>query len=451
MSDIQTPNLINLGPHNGIWIQTESGFVEISVFETGVAPRFRLYFYDFDGKNAPTPQATDIILETIRPSGTCQNFIFTEAEEFLEATNELPEPHEFTIKLKINHNEHTQVYDAQFTEEAHTHAGPDHSHGHDHSKHDHDHGAGILGWFKGKFAHSHSIAEKTDAAMESNERGIRTLKISLVILAITALFQVIVVFISGSVALLADTIHNFADAATSLPLWVAFALARRGANRGYTYGYGKIEDVAGVIILMIIFFSACLAAYESIIKIIHPIPMGNLGWVAAAAIIGFIGNEWVAIYRIHVGKDIGSAALVADGYHARVDGFTSLAVLLGVMGTWMGFPIIDPLVGVGITIAILFIVKDAAKSIWVRLVDGIELEILEQIEHAPIHVSGVIAVQEVRARWLGHRVYTDIVINVDPNLTVREADALAKKVEQSLHNHVRLLGSAVIRIRSATP
>ncbi len=305
----------------------------------------------------------------------------------------------------------------------------------------------MWGKLRGLFGHSHSIADKTDTAMESHELGIKTLKTTLLILGVTAAFQLAIVLASGSVALLADTIHNFADASTSIPLWIAFALARRGASRKFTYGYGKVEDVAGVLIVLIIFFSACVAAYESIRKIIHPMPIDNLGWVIAAAIVGFIGNEWVAMYRIRVGKQIGSAALVADGYHARVDGFTSLAVLLGVVGVWIGLPIIDPLVGVGITIAILFIVKDAAKSVWVRLIDGIEPEILAEIEHAPTHVSGVTRVHDVRARWIGHRVHTDVVIDVNPDLSVREADEMAKKVEQELRNHVRLLGSAVVRVR----
>lgn len=210
--------------------------------------------------------------------------------------------------------------------------------------------------------------------------------------------------VSGSVALLADTIHNFADAGTSIPLWIAFSLARRGASRRFTYGYGKTEDVAGVLIVLIIFFSACVAAYEAVMKIIYPQPMTHLWWVAAAAIIGFVGNEAVAVFRIRVGRDIGSAALVADGQHARVDGFTSLSVLLGVVGILLGFPIVDPIVGVGISIAILFIVKDAATAVWLRLIDGIEPEILAEIEHAPTHVTGVEGVDEVRARWVGHKV-----------------------------------------------
>ena len=174
--------------------------------------------------------------------------------------------------------------------------------------------------------------------------------------------------------------------------------------------------------------------------------MQHLWWVAAAAVIGFVGNEAIAIFRIKVGKEIGSAALVADGKHARVDGFTSLSVLMGVIATWFGFPIIDPLVGVAISIAILFIVKDASIAIWNRLIDGIEPEILAEIEHAPMHILGVRAVREVRARWMGHKVYGDVIIEVDPLLSVDKADALAKEVEASLREHIRLLGTAVVRV-----
>jgi cation diffusion facilitator family transporter len=333
---------------------------------------------------------------------------------------------------------------------------PDHSqHHHDHGhaqhehNHDHGHGSGVFGWLRRLYAHSHSIAEKTDSAMESSERGIRALKISLVALGTTAAVQLIIVLLSGSVALLADTIHNFADAATSIPLWIAFSLTRRRASRRFTYGYGKTEDVAGVVIVLIIFFSACVAGYESVRKIIHPQPVVQLGWVALAAVIGFLGNEAVAVFRIRVGREIGSAALIADGQHARVDGFTSLAVLIGVLGVYFGYPILDPIVGMLITIAILFIVKDAALSIWVRLIDGIEPEILAQIEHAPMHVDGVRAVRDVRARWLGHRVYSDVTIEVDPVLSVKDADGISDAVQKSLHDHVRLLGNAVVRVRSA--
>jgi cation diffusion facilitator family transporter len=334
---------------------------------------------------------------------------------------------------------------AHGTGQPHPHA---HTSGHVHS-HDHNHGSGVLGWLRGTFAHSHNIEDKIDETMETNEHGIWALKISLVGLGLTAIMQVLIVAISGSVALLADTIHNFADAATSIPLWIAFALARRGASRRFTYGYGKTEDVAGVVIVGVIFFSACVAAYEAVMKIIHPQPITHLWWVAAAALIGFIGNEAVSVFRIGVGKEIGSAALVADGYHSRVDGFTSLAVLIGVIGVALGVPVLDPIVGVGITIAILFIVKDAATAVWQRLIEGIEPEILGQIEHAPMHVAGVQEVQRVRARWLGHKVHTDVEIGIDPELSVREANTIAEAVARAVRDHVRNLGEVAVQVRPA--
>ncbi len=326
--------------------------------------------------------------------------------------------------------------------------GDDHGHGHTHGPggHGHDHGTGLLGWFRGTFAHSHSIEDKTDAALESNARGIWALKWSLVGLGATALFQVIIVLISGSVSLLADTIHNFGDATTSLPLWLAFALTRRGVSRRFTYGYGKTEDVAGMVIVLVIFFSACVAAYESIRKLLDPQPISNLWWVVAAALVGFVGNEAVAQFRLRVGNEIGSAALVADGQHARVDGFTSLAVLIGVLGVAVGFPILDPLVGIAITIAILFIVKDAAIAVWRRLIDGIEPEIVSAIEHAPTHITGVRGVHQVRARWVGHKVQTDLHITVDPDLSVRESHAIVEEVEQTLRGHIRSFGGAVVHV-----
>ena len=327
------------------------------------------------------------------------------------------------------------------------HRHDDSADGHRHDPdHDHAHGAGVLGWLKHTFAHSHDVHEKVDDAMESNERGIWALKISLLGLGATALFQVIIVFFSGSTALLADTIHNFGDAVTAIPLWLAFALQRRERSRRFTYGYGRTEDIAGVIIVGLIFFSACVAGYESIRKLIDPQPVTHLGWVAAAAIIGFIGNEAVAIFRIRVGKEIGSAALIADGQHSRVDGFTSLAVLIGAIGVWVGVPVLDPLIGLAITVAILFIVKDAARAVFLRVLDGVEPGILTKVEQAPLHVEGVQGVHEVRARWLGHRVHADLHVTVDRRLSVAEAHSIMDQVHDELAEHVPAFGGATIHV-----
>lgn len=329
----------------------------------------------------------------------------------------------------------------------HDHPHDDHGHTHVHGGHSHQHRGGVLGWLQQTFAHSHDAHEKVDAALETNEEGIRTLKISLVGLAMTAILQVVIVAISGSTALLADTIHNFGDATTAIPLWIAFALMRRGQTRRFTYGFGRAEDVAGVMIVALIFFSACVAGYVSFIKIINPHPITHVWWVMTAGVIGFIGNEAVAVLRMRTGRRIGSAALIADGQHARVDGFTSLAVVVGTLGVAAGVPLLDPIIGLLITIAILFIVKDAGISIFRRMLDGIEPEILAEVEHAPMHVE---AVEHVRARWLGHKMHADLKIVVDRDLSVSAAAMITAKVTTALADHVPAFGDAVIAIVPAT-
>jgi cation diffusion facilitator family transporter len=339
------------------------------------------------------------------------------------------------------HSHGNEATDVHGHEQDHDHGGGAHD-----QDHDHEQRPGILGWLQHTLAHSHDVHEKVDDAMETHERGIWALKLSLVVLGLTALFQVVIVWISGSTALLADTIHNFGDAATAIPLWIAFALIRRGQTRRFTYGFGRAEDIAGVIIVALIFFSACVAGYESILKIIAPQPVANVGWVAAAAIIGFLGNEAVAILRIRVGKEIGSAALIADGQHSRVDGFTSLAVLIGAIGVYAGVPILDPIIGLVITVAILFIVKDAATAVFLRLLDGIEPRILAQVEQAPLHVEGVEGVHEARARWLGHKVHADLHVTVDRRLSVAEAHRIMDQVQHELAEHVPAFGDATIHV-----
>ena len=211
-----------------------------------------------------------------------------------------------------------------------------------------------------------------DPELLSTFRGPYAVKWSFAGLMATAFFQILIVWASGSVALLADTIHNFGDAATAVPLGFAFFLSRKKPNKRFTYGYGRAEDIAGLIIVFLILFSAAVAAYESISSFFFPQPVEFLRGVIAALIVGFLGNELVAKFRIKVGMEIGSAALVADGYHARADGFTSLAVIFGALGIWLGYPLADPLIGLFITITILKIVWDAGKSVLFRMLDGVD-------------------------------------------------------------------------------
>ncbi|CAN7340091.1 cation diffusion facilitator family transporter [Rhizobium sp. LjRoot258] len=317
----------------------------------------------------------------------------------------------------------------------------DHGHSHGHGPHGHSHGD------EGGHGHTHGVI---DPSIASSERGIWAIKWSFVILALTAVLQLVVAFYSGSVALLADTIHNIGDAATAIPLWIAFTLVRRKPTPTFNYGLGRVEDYAGLVIVLIILFSAIVAGYEAIDRLMNPQPITQLLAVAVAGVIGFIGNEAVAIFRIKVGREMNSAALVADGYHARTDGLTSLAVVLGAFGVWMGFPLADPIVGLLITIAIFGIVWQSARAVITRSLDGIEPGTAEEVRHAAEHVKGIESVVNVKARWLGHKLHADVTIAVDPSQTVAEANALVVALRNELNAHLPALATATIQLDSGS-
>lgn len=313
-------------------------------------------------------------------------------------------------------------------------------HGHSHRPGSHSHGD------DDGHGHTHGVVDPTIA---TTTRGIWAIKWAFVILAVTAVAQLFIVWFSGSVALLADTIHNLGDAVTALPLWVAFVLARRPATRRFPYGLGRVEDIAGLFIVAIILFSAIVAGWESIDRLINPQSIRHIGWVIVAGIVGFAGNEAVAIFRIRVGREINSAALVADGYHARTDGFTSLAVVLGALGVWAGFPLADPIIGLLITAAIFVIVWQSASAVVTRMLDGLEPELLSEIEHVGEHVSGVERVHAVQARWLGHRLHAELSVQIDPCKPLAEAQKIVAEMQAQLLEHLPVLSQASIRIEDA--
>jgi cation diffusion facilitator family transporter len=306
-----------------------------------------------------------------------------------------------------------------------------HGHSHDHEQ-PHD--------------HAHRVV---DPSIATTDRGLWAIKWSFVGLAATAALQLCVVSISGSVALLADMIHNFADAATAIPLGIAFWFARKKPSRRFSFGYGRVEDLAGVAIVLTIIASALAAGYASIQHLLHPHGISYLGAVVVAAIIGFLGNEAVAMFRIRIGREINSAALIADGYHARVDGWTSLAVLFGAIGVWLGYPLADPIVGLLITAAIFGIVLQSGKSIFIRMLDGADPQVIGEIRHTAEHVEQVRDVTEVRARWLGHRLHAELNIAVDPEMTVAQAHAVAGEVRHRLLHHLDYLSLVVIHVDPA--
>jgi cation diffusion facilitator family transporter len=338
----------------------------------------------------------------------------------------------------------------------HDHAAHDHDHGHEH-RHDHDHGhaAGPSSWWHRirhlVTPHSHDAADKVDPAMEASRDGIRALWISLAVLGGTAVLQAVVVAFSQSVALLGDTLHNVADALTAVPLGIAFVLGRRAATRRYTYGFGRAEDLAGIVIVLFIAASAALAGYEAIQRLRHPAEVRHLWYVAAAAVVGFAGNEIVARYRIRVGRRIGSAALVADGLHARTDGFTSLAVLLGAGGVAIGWRWADPVVGLLITVAILFVLKDAAREVYRRLMDAVDPKLVDQVEATLRDTPQVRGVGEVRLRWIGHQLRAECQIAVADTTTIVQAHAIAHDAEHRLMHAVPRLTAAAVHAEPDGP
>ncbi|MGI5406721.1 cation diffusion facilitator family transporter [Streptomyces chartreusis] len=325
----------------------------------------------------------------------------------------------------------------------HTHAP--HTHPHSHSPTGTGTGTGLRHRLTHLLKpHSHETADKLDSALESSARGMRALWVSLAVLGVTALAQAVVVVASGSVALLGDTVHNTADALTAVPLGIAFVLGRRAATRRFTYGYGRAEDLAGIAIVLTIAASAAFAAWTAVDRLLDPRPMAQIPAVAVAALVGFAGNEWVARYRIRVGRSIGSAALVADGLHARTDGFTSLAVLLSAGGAALGWQLADPIVGLAITAAIVLVLRDAAREVFRRVMDAVDPELVDAAERALREVAGVREVGELRLRWIGHRLRAEVAVVVDGEATVREAHAIAVEAEHALLHAVPRLTAALV-------
>jgi cation diffusion facilitator family transporter len=342
--------------------------------------------------------------------------------------------------------EHVHASQAWTTHSAAMHADHphDHEHSHSHVDHIHEH-SGLLGHLP--FFHKHSHGEmNVDSALESSRDGLRTLILSLLLLGVTAASQLVIALLSGSVGLLADTIHNAGDALTAVPLGVAFYVGRRPPNRRYTYGYGRAEDLAGVLIVLIILASALISAVESIARFMHPQPLTQAGWVIAAALVGFAGNETVAELRMRTGRRIGSAALEADGQHARVDGFTSLAVLVGAVATLAGLQIADPIVGLFITIVILFVVRDSARTMWHRLMDAVDEDLIDGVQTLAGGVPGVVEVTQVRARFVGHQLLAELRIGVDGAITAAAAHAIAEDVHHALLHGIPRLAEAQVHV-----
>lgn len=339
--------------------------------------------------------------------------------------------------MSTHHVDDRPDHGTQGSDETGDHAGHDHP--------DHDHPRGVGGWIKSLFVpHSHDAQSSLDTELTASAQGMRVLWVSLVVLGLTAAVELGITALSGSVALLGDAVHNVADALTAFPLALAFWLGRKPATRRYTYGFGRAEDLAGIFIVAVVAASTAYTAVVSIDRLIHPTAIHQVGLVAAAGVVGFIGNELVAHYRIRVGRRIGSAALVADGQHARTDGLTSLAVVAGAIGVAVGFPRADAIMGLIITLALLGVLRTTARDIFRRLMDSVDPELVDQVERDLAGVEGVDHVERVRIRWVGHKLLAEATIVSDAQLTLAAAHAIAERAHHQLLHEVPRLTEALI-------
>ncbi len=334
----------------------------------------------------------------------------------------------------------------------HHHDHDDHDHGHEHGEHSHDHDAHEhdhdLEEHEGHGEHGHGghghEHGRVDADLYGNRAGLRAVQISTAGMFIVAAIQFAIAGIGGSAGLFADALHNLGDVLTTVALWIAFVIARRAANQRYTYGYHRTEDLAGIFIVLVIIASAVAGAVESILKLTSGAPPTQLPLSMAAALVGVAGNELLAQYKISVGKRINSVPLIADGQHSRIDGVTSLAAFAGLIGVALGLRIADPIAGLVITVVILTVVYSTTRSVLQRLLDAVDSRVVPSIVSIASEVPGVEAVNDVRARWVGHTLHVAMNIEVDAELTLVKAHAIAEEVRHRLFHRVKGLSEAII-------
>src|SRR6266851_6138765 len=309
------------------------------------------------------------------------------------------------------------------TESDHEHDS--HSHSHKHETHNHDHDE------QDKHGHGHEHG-KVDTDLYGNRAGLRAVQVSTAGMLLVSAIQFAIAWMGGSAGLFADALHNLGDVFTTIALWIAFVISNRAANHRYTYGYYRSEDLAGIFIVLVIIASAVAGAVESIQKLTSGNVPTHLYLSMAAALVGCAGNEILAQYKISVGKRINSVSLIADGKHSRIDGLTSLAAFVGLIGAALGFPIADPIAGLIITLVILSVVFSTARSVIQRLLDGVDPHIIPAVLATAQEVPGVEAVTDPRARWIGHTLHVTLNIEVDPELTLVKAHAIAEEVRHRL-------------------
>ena len=276
--------------------------------------------------------------------------------------------------------------------------------------------------------HTHAVPDDRDAT--------RAVLVSAVLLGAASAVEFATSIAGHSASVLADALHNAGDVLTTLVLLIAFALARRPATRRFTSGFGRVEDVATLVIVIVIVFTAAAAALESLGRLLSTEGYSHSVPAMVAALIGVVANVVASEYKIRVGRRIKSMALEADGLHSRLDALVSAGAFLGVLLAWMGFAIADPLAGLAITIAIVYILAGTVGRLVLRMMDAVDPDVIEQITAAAQSVKGVLGVHDVRARWVGRELNAVLHVDCPPDATLREAHDLALAVEHEVEHKV---------------
>jgi cation diffusion facilitator family transporter len=279
-------------------------------------------------------------------------------------------------------------------------------------------------------SHPHSSAHY------GNKDAIRAVVVSAVALGIAAVAEISASILSGSASVLADGLHNAGDVMTSFILLFTFALVRRPATRRFSSGYGRFEDVATLLIVVVIIITAAIAAAESVAKLIYPVTYSNIPLSLGAALIGVVANLGVSEYKVRVGRGIGSESLEADGIHSRIDALVSAGAFAGIGLAGLGLTIADPILGILITVAIIFALAGTVKQLYFRMMDAVDPTIIDELTSSATSVPGVLAVHDVRVRWVGRELVAVMHVDMDPKSTLENAHAIAMRVEDAVCHEV---------------
>jgi cation diffusion facilitator family transporter len=271
--------------------------------------------------------------------------------------------------------------------------------------------------------HANEAADRGDAN--------RAIAVSAAGLALTGLAELAIALLSGSVGLLADALHNLADVSTSLAVFVGLRVSKRPATRSHPYGWARAEDLAGLAVALVIWLSAAAAAVVSVRKLVEHGTTTHVGFGIAAAVVGIVGNQVVARYKLRVGTRIQSATLVADAQHSWLDALSSAGAALGLVGVALGLPWADGVAGLLVTGFICHVGYEVTGDLVHHLTDGVDPEVVTASAAAATGVPGV-GHAHARARWSGRQLLVDVEGYVDPGLSVAASDELGREVERAV-------------------